>query len=76
MRDIVPHGFVNSILLHLQKKTCSIQEVVGPIAVRADFAGLRQFLPLRKGFRQTTEANLSCRNVMSPKAILEYSIDQ
>ena len=76
MRDIIQRGFVNSILLLLQKRTYSIQVAIRPIAMREDFTELRQFLRLQKGLRQTIEADPSYRNVTFLKVILEYSIDQ
>jgi len=48
MRDIIPHGFINSILLLLLKKTCSIQEFVMPVAMRANFTELHQCLLLQE----------------------------
>ena len=76
VRDIILHGFINSILLLLQKRTYLIQEAIRPIAMREDFAELHQFLQHQEGLRETIEADLSYRNVTTLKVILEYSINQ
>ena len=76
MRDIIQHGFINSILQLLQKRTYLIQVAIRPIAMREDFAELHQFLQHQEGLRETIEADLSYRNVTTLKVILEYSINQ
>ena len=76
VRDIILHGFVNSLLLHLRQRTCSSRAAVGPIAVREGFAELHRFLLHQRGLMGTIEAGLNCRNATSPKVILECSVDQ
>jgi len=49
VRDIILHGSINSLLLHLLKRTYSSPVAIRPIAMREDFAELHQFLLHQKG---------------------------